>query len=245
MRLFTLMQKRSLFHWVAPVLAAAFLSSCVYDPGYGGYGGGYGDPYGYGYSSGINTSVFISTGNPRWGYDPYRHYYYDYHRRCYYDPYRHGYYPVGYIPPRYRGSSYPHGWSPGRRWIAPPSNIRSNELRGIRDERGGRGAGPAFRSRVESNPQTNWQNRANWQNRGSYQPRTPDYQRANLERVRGNRVTPQTQMGDRQQIMRNRVQGLREYRAPDQGRRPQAQPRSQAQPQTQPRWKEGRNQQER
>ena len=50
-------------------------------------------------ASSFNTSVFVGTGNPRWGYDPYCYSYYDYTPPRYYDPYLNGYYPVGYRPP--------------------------------------------------------------------------------------------------------------------------------------------------
>lgn len=110
--------------------AALALSSCAYDPYYssttvgGSYssGGGYGDGYGYGGSS-FSTSLFVSTGNPQWGYDPYTYSYYDYRRRAYYDPYLYGYYPVGYRPPVVYGVPHPHGWRPGRSSIAPPSRV--------------------------------------------------------------------------------------------------------------------------
>lgn len=114
-------------------VAALALSSCAYDPYYSsttfggsyssGYsGGGYGDGYGYGGSS-FNTSLFVSTGNSQWGYDPYTYSYYDYRRRAYYDPYLYGYYPVGYRPPVVYGVPHPHGWRPGRSSIAPPSRV--------------------------------------------------------------------------------------------------------------------------
>ncbi len=120
---------------VAGITALAF-SSCAYDPYYSGAsyssGGSYGDGYGYG-SSGFSTSFFVSTGNPRWGYDPYAGAYYDYGRRCYYDPYLSGYYPVGYRPRYVYGSPHPHGWSRGRGSIAPPSRIRSYNLTNYRN----------------------------------------------------------------------------------------------------------------
>lgn len=112
--------------------AAVVLSSCAYDPYYssttvgGSYstGGVYSSGYGYGYGgSSFNTSIFVSTGNPRWGYDPYSYSYYDYHRRAYYDPYLYGYYPVGYRPPVVYGVPHPYGWRPGRGVIAPPSRV--------------------------------------------------------------------------------------------------------------------------
>ncbi len=70
----------------------------------------------------------MSTGSPRWGYDPYAGAYYDYNRRCYYDPYLYGYYPVGYRPRYVYGSPHPHGWRSGGSYIAPPTTIRSYNL---------------------------------------------------------------------------------------------------------------------
>lgn len=115
-------------------VAGLSMTSCYYDPYYGGGGGttsvgasyssGYGQGYGYGGSS-FSTSVFVSTGDPRWGYDPYCYSYYDYHRRCYYDPYLNGYYPIGYRPPVVYGVPHPYGWRPGVRYIAPPRSYRN------------------------------------------------------------------------------------------------------------------------
>ena len=112
------------------------VGSCTYDPNYavggsystgygGGYGGGYGDGYGYG-NSGFSTSLFISTGDSRWGYDPYCYSYYDYRRRCYYDPYLYGYYPVGYRPPVIYGVPHPRGYS--RSYCPPPSRVSNSSL---------------------------------------------------------------------------------------------------------------------
>jgi hypothetical protein len=116
------------------VLAASsvvmLLSSCYYDPnvsssfGYSSYGGG-----GGGYSS----SVFVSTGDDRWAYDPYRYSYYDRYRRSYYDPYLNGYYPTGYVPIAVRGCPHPNGWS-GRGYCPPPRNISTRNL-GRNDDR--------------------------------------------------------------------------------------------------------------
>jgi hypothetical protein len=99
------------------MLGAAVLAlvqgACYYEPyhtsvSYHGYG------YGHGYGgSSFSTSVFVSTGDPRWGYDPYCHAYYDYRRRAYYDPYLYGYYPVGYRPPVLIGVPHPYGWNHG------------------------------------------------------------------------------------------------------------------------------------
>ncbi len=116
-------------------VATVAFSSCAYDPYYtsvgGSYSTGYGDGYGYGGSS-FNTSVFVGTGNPRWGYDPYSYSYYDYSRRAYYDPYLNGYYPVGYRPRAVYGASHPHGWRPGSGYCRPPSrvtNVRIHDYR--------------------------------------------------------------------------------------------------------------------
>jgi hypothetical protein len=105
------------------------VSSCSYDPYYSGtsYSGSYGYGNGYG-SSGFSTSVFVSTGNPRWGYDPYAGAYYDYTRRAYYDPYLYGYYPVGFRPRYVYGAPHPGGWVSGRSYCPPPSRIRSHSL---------------------------------------------------------------------------------------------------------------------
>lgn len=88
----------------------------------------------FGYSrSKVNTSVFISTGDPRWGYDPYCYSYYDYNRRCYYDPYRNAYYPVGCRPTIRVGASHPHGWHPGRAICPPPRRVCDTYLSGYND----------------------------------------------------------------------------------------------------------------
>ena len=64
---------------MAPAAVALFLASCSYDPyayGSGYYGGGYSDGGYYG-TSGFYGSVFVSTSDPYWGYDPYRYCYYN------------------------------------------------------------------------------------------------------------------------------------------------------------------------
>jgi hypothetical protein len=114
---------------------ALLLGSCAYDPYYSGgsyTSVGYGSGYGYGNSS-FSTSLFVSTGNSRWGYDPHCRSYYDYTRRCYYDPYLYGYYPVGYRPPVVVGVPHPHGWSPGRSYCPPPSRITNVRLTNYND----------------------------------------------------------------------------------------------------------------
>ena len=107
--------------------AALAVSSCGYDPYYStsSYSSGYGSGYG---SSNFSTSVFVSTGHPRWGYDPYARCYYDYTRRSYYDPYLCGYYPAGYRPRYVYGAPHPHGWSRGRGYCPPPTRIRSHTI---------------------------------------------------------------------------------------------------------------------
>lgn len=120
--------KQTLFRWAAAaatITAGVLISSCAYDPYYSD---------GYGYSGGsYSSSVFISTGDSRWGYDPYCHSYYDYHRRAYYDPFLYSYYPVGYRPPVVYGVPHPHGWSPGRGYCPPPSRVRNTTLSNYRD----------------------------------------------------------------------------------------------------------------
>ena len=119
-------------------MGAAFvlaMGSCAYDPNYAvggaysaGYGGGgamYGEGYGYGYS-GFSTTMFVGTGDPRWGYDPYCNAYYDYNRRCYYDPYLYGYYPMGYRPVLVVGVPHPYGYR--HNFCPPPTHVRTVTL---------------------------------------------------------------------------------------------------------------------
>jgi len=133
--------KKKLPHILGAVVTL-ISASCAYDPYYSpssvsgsystGYGQGYGQGYGHGGSS-FSSSVFIGTGNPRWGYDPYCYSYYDYTRRSYYDPYLNGYYPVGYRPPVVYGVPHPHGWRPGRTYCPPPSRVSSVTISNYRD----------------------------------------------------------------------------------------------------------------
>lgn len=123
----------------AAALIVGSLSSCYYDPAYysgsataASYSGGYGSGYAYG-SPSFSTSLFISTGNPRWGYDPHCYAYYDYSRRCYYDPYGHGYYPIGYRPPVVIGVPHPYGWRPGHGYCPPPKYVRDARWSGYHD----------------------------------------------------------------------------------------------------------------
>jgi hypothetical protein len=94
----------------AGAVVALVLSSCAYDPYYSSV-------------SGFSTSLFVSTGDSRWGYDPHCYSYYDYHRRCYYDPYLNGYYPIGYRPPVVYGVPHPYGYRHG---YCPPPRYYSN-----------------------------------------------------------------------------------------------------------------------
>ncbi len=121
--------KNPLRHWIAAgagVAATLAFSSCTYDPYYVYPGGAYRADagVGYGYGGGnFSTSLFVATGDPRWGYDPYSYSYYDYRRRCYYDPYLNGYYPIGYRPTVVYGVPHPYGWSPGHGYCPPPRNV--------------------------------------------------------------------------------------------------------------------------
>jgi hypothetical protein len=103
--------------------------SCAYDPY---YSSSVGASYSSGYGGG-STSVFVSTGDPRWGYDPVSYSYYDYHRRCYYDPYLYGYYPVGYRPPVVYGVPHPYGWRPGSGICRPPSRVTNVTISNYRN----------------------------------------------------------------------------------------------------------------
>jgi hypothetical protein len=122
--------KKTLLHWTAAIgiVTAVSLSSCTYDTAYTSVSGSYSSGYGYGYGyggSGFSTSVFVSTGDPRWGYDPYTYCYYDYRSRRYYDPYLYGYYPIGYRPPVLIGVPHPYGWRPGRGYCPPPRVVKN------------------------------------------------------------------------------------------------------------------------
>lgn len=196
-------------HRMAAVIAAVIafgFSSCAYDPYYssagGYYGSGYGDGYGYG-SSNFSTSFFVTTGDPRWGYDPYCHSYYDYRSRRYYDPYLYGYYPVGYRPAIVVGAPHPHGWRPGRGYCPPPSRVRNVTVTNYRNREAAyrnsnyswakqvrvrpdsqtrmRGQSPG-RSSSFGSPVTSYRTSPypysggrSSTNRSYYQPRNPDY----------------------------------------------------------------------
>ena len=125
----------------ALAIAAAFAAaSCAYDPYYssssisGSYSSGYGQGYG---GSSFSTSVFVSTGDSNWGYDPTCYSYYDYRRRCYYDPYLYGYYPVGYRPPVVVGCPHPYGYRGGNRgYCPPPRRINDHYIRDYKNREG-------------------------------------------------------------------------------------------------------------
>jgi len=119
--------KKNLLIIAGTAVIAFGVSSCGYGPLYDGGGPtrssvavGYGYGHGYGGSS-FSTSFFWSTGDPRWGYDPYARSYYDFNRRAYYDPYLYGYYPVGYRPPILVGVPHPVGYRQG--WCPPPRRV--------------------------------------------------------------------------------------------------------------------------
>jgi hypothetical protein len=126
--------RKTLLPWFAAVPLA--FSSCTYDPYHssvsGYYSSGFGDGYGYG-GSNFSTSLFVSTGDARWGYDPYSYCYYDYRSRRYYDPYLYGYYPIGYRPYAVRGVPHPHGWRPGQGHCPPPRTVRNVTVVNYRD----------------------------------------------------------------------------------------------------------------
>lgn len=128
--------KKILLKRLTLLAIAAAASSCAYDPYYTSssisYSSGYGDGYGYG-GSGFTTTYFVSTGDPRWGYDPYCHSYYDYRSRRYYDPYLYGYYPVGYRPVAVVGVPHPYGWRQGSRHCPPPRVVKNVTVVNYRD----------------------------------------------------------------------------------------------------------------
>jgi hypothetical protein len=126
--------RKFILPWTAGLGTAISLtfSSCTYDPYYSSAGGYYGEGYGYG-SSSFSTSFFVTTGDPRWGYDPYTYCYYDYRTRRYYDPYLYGYYPVGYRPYAVYGVPHPHGWRPGHGHCPPPRTVRNITVVNYRD----------------------------------------------------------------------------------------------------------------
>jgi len=165
------------------------LASCAYDPYYGGssgsyssYGGGYGSGYGYGGSS-FSTSLFVSTGNPRWGYDPYCRSYYDYNRRAYYDPYLYGYYPVGYRPPVIVGVPHPHGWLSGSRYCPPPSRVNNITLVNYRNrESAYRSSNHSWARQVHQQPSRD--------SRDRYQRDQRDDNRSNWDRSRSSSRDP-------------------------------------------------------
>ncbi len=160
----------------AGIVAVLILNSCAYDPNYSSttvrssYGSGYGPGYGYGGDS-FSTSVFVGTGNPRWGYDPNCYSYYDYNRRAYYDPYLNGYYPIGYRPPVVYGVSHPYGWHPGAGYCRPPSRVTNVTISNYGSrEASYRSAGYITRGRTYSHrPAANYYNDDTYQDRRSYQ----------------------------------------------------------------------------
>ena len=130
--------KKTLLAMASAVVALAF-ASCAYDPYYYGpsHAAGPSGYYGESYDGGsVSTSVFISTGDPRWGYDPTCYSYYDYNRRAYYDPYLNGYYPVGYHPVIVLGVPHPYGWSSGHGHIRPPSHVSNTTISNYHNREG-------------------------------------------------------------------------------------------------------------
>ncbi len=182
-------------------ISAVAVSSCAYDPYYSGspyssgpsYASGYGRGYGYG-GRNFTTTYFVSTGNSRWGYDPYARCYYDYSRRCYYDPYLYGYYPVGYRPRYVHGAPHPHGWSSRSRYIAPPSRIRDYRLDNYENRTDGyRSLNNDWSRNVQVNSQTrvaeSYPDRRTSNDR-MMESRQPSYQRSN-------QVDPRSRTSDR------------------------------------------------
>lgn len=209
--------KKNLLLLASAAMALA-LGSCAYDPYYSstsiggtystGYDG-YGDGYGYG-GSNFSTSVFVSTGDPRWGYDPYCYSYYDYRSRRYYDPYLNGYYPVGYRPPVVYGVPHPHGWRRGHGHMRPPHNVNNIIINNYRNrEASYRGSRYGWARQVRQQPQRQDSRPPSRQHSGG------GYQRPNDSRPTANR--PQTGWRD-PRVNQGRPQQTN-YGRPQQGNR--------------------------
>jgi hypothetical protein len=157
---------------------ALLLNSCAYDPNFGYTGGTYSTGYGGGSSYGgstVSSSVFVSTGDPRWGYDPHTYCYYDNHSRRYYDPYLNGYYPVNYCPPVVVGVPHPHGWRPGRSYCPPPHTVRNVTVVNYRNrENAYRSSNHSWAHQVHERPahhqRPSEQVREAWGNQGRQMP---------------------------------------------------------------------------
>lgn len=173
-------------------IAALALASCAYDPYYGGSASysSYGYGHGYGGSS-FSTTTFVSTGDPRWGYDPYCRSYYDYNRRAYYDPYLYGYYPVGYRPPVIIGAPHPHGWRQGSRYCPPPRRVTNVTLVNYRNrESAYRNSNHSWARQVrqqQAPSRGNFQGRDNRDNRGGWDTRGRDQRDPRASSPFGNR----------------------------------------------------------
>lgn len=178
--------KKNFRLWVASavgITAAFTFSSCAYDPYYSsvggsyssGYSSGYGEGYGYG-GSNFSTSLFVTTGDPRWGYDPGCHSYYDYRSRRYYDPYLYGYYPVGYRPVMVYGAPHPYGWQPGRSYCPPPRTVRNVTVVNYQNrESAYRNSDYSWAKKVHSQPSTHHRTQRQEPSRSSYgSPKTYD-----------------------------------------------------------------------
>lgn len=196
-------------------LAFSALTSCYYDPNYGStsvgasYSSGYGQGYGYG-GSNFSTSLFVSTGNAQWGYDPYCYSYYDYHRRAYYDPYLNGYYPIGYRPPVVYGVPHPYGWHSGGGYIRPPvhvSNVtinnyqnRAERYRGtnygwakqVRQQPASKGRTVDSHSSSRSGVQNNGYNRSNSTNTSNQRSQPSNYNRGQQDYRTSSRASTNT-----------------------------------------------------
>jgi hypothetical protein len=166
--------KKNLLSWTTGLAAAASLafSSCAYDPYYssagGSYSSGYGDGYGYG-GGNFSTSLFVSTGDPRWGYDPYSYCYYDYRSRRYYDPYLYGYYPIGYRPYSVYGVPHPHGWRQGSGYCPPPRTVRNVMVGNYRNrESAYRNTNYSWANQVRQRPDSGRRVESQGTNRGTY-----------------------------------------------------------------------------
>lgn len=165
--------RKNLARWsLALGLSSIFIiSSCAYDPNYTSVGGSYSSDYSGGSSYGgssFSTSLFVSTGDPHWRYDPSTYCYFDNRSNRFYDPYLNGYYPVRYRPPVVIGVPHPYGWRPGSGYCPPPRGVNNVTV-------------VNYRNRESSYRHSNY-SWANQVHQAPYHRQSPIYRSQNYER---------------------------------------------------------------
>ncbi len=206
--------RKNLARWSSALGLATTLmiSSCAYDPNYTSVGGSYSSGYdsgpSYG-SSGFSTSLFVSTGDPHWRYDPSTYSYFDNRSNRFYDPYLNGYYPVNYRPPIVIGVPHPYGWRPGSGYCPPPRGVRNVTVVNYRNrESSYRNSNYSWAKRVHQAP-----NRS--QNYERQTDRRPgSYDRSNFQRqpnpaIRGTQTRPSTRSQNNEPQFSNRSENQR------------------------------------